>query len=355
MRNIDQFYMQQTLVLAKRGLLTVSPNPMVGCIVVKNGLIVGEGWHQEAGEPHAEVYALRQAGDLAKNSTVYLSLEPCCHKGRTPPCVDLLINAQVSKVVVATLDPNPKVAGKGVLKLQNAGVTVEVGLLEKQAQELNKIFFHFQNTKKPYVFAKWAMSLDGRMSVNNNDDKQISSEKSKEYTHQIRNICDAIVIGKNTLLADDPKLDVRVAVQKVSNPKRFVIFSKLENINPQWAILDKKVADTIFVCTNISDIAKEQLQKLHIEYWLLPNNHNKVCLNKLLSKMAEQGITSLLVEGGNALLSEFISQNIVDEFITYISPIVIANLNPKQNLGWKISRVGGDILVNAKIKGEHDV
>ena len=347
--------MQQTLVLAKRGLLTVSPNPMVGCIVVKNGLIVGEGWHQEAGEPHAEVYALRQAGDLAKNSTVYLSLEPCCHKGRTPPCVDLLINAQVSKVVVATLDPNPKVAGKGVLKLQNAGVTVEVGLLEKQAQELNKIFFHFQNTKKPYVFAKWAMSLDGRMSVNNNDDKQISSEKSKEYTHQIRNICDAIVIGKNTLLADDPKLDVRVAVQKVSNPKRFVIFSKLENINPQWAILDKKVADTIFVCTNISDIAKEQLQKLHIEYWLLPNNHNKVCLNKLLSKMAEQGITSLLVEGGNALLSEFISQNIVDEFITYISPIVIANLNPKQNLGWKISRVGGDILVNAKIKGEHDV
>lgn len=347
--------MQQTLILAKRGLLTVSPNPMVGCIVVKNGLIVGEGWHQEAGEPHAEVYALRQAGDLAKNSTVYLSLEPCCHKGRTPPCVDLLINAQVSKVVVATLDPNPKVAGKGVLKLQNAGVTVEVGLLEKQAQELNKIFFHFQNTRKPYVFAKWAMSLDGRMSVNNNDDKQISSEKSKEYTHQIRNICDAIVIGKNTLLADDPKLDVRVAVQKVSNPKRFVIFSKLENINPQWAILDKKVADTIFVCTNISDIAKEQLQKLHIEYWLLPNNHNKVCLNKLLSKMAEQGITSLLVEGGNALLSEFISQNIVDEFITYISPIVIANLNPKQNLGWKISRVGGDILVNAKIKGERDV
>ena len=347
--------MQQTLTLAKRGLLTVSPNPMVGCIVVKNGVIVGEGWHQKAGEPHAEVYALQQAGDLAKNSTVYVSLEPCCHTGRTAPCVDALINAKVSKVVVATLDPNPKVAGNGVLRLQNAGITVELGLLEKQARKLNKIFFHYQISKRPYVFAKWAMSLDGKMAVNDSDNKQISSEKSREYTHQIRNICDAIIIGKKTLLEDNPKLDERVGALKASNPKRFVIFSKLTEINSQWHILDTKVAETVFVCAEISDIAKEQLQKLDIEYWLLPNTNNRVCLNTLISKMGEQGITSLLVEGGNTLLSEFISKSLVDEFITYISPVMIANLNPKQNLGWKVSRVGGDILVNAKIKGESDV
>ncbi len=341
--------MQQTLTLAKRGRLTVSPNPMVGCIIVKNGAIVGEGWHQKAGEPHAEVYALRQAGATAKGATAYVSLEPCCHTGKTGPCSDALIKAGISKVVIATLDPNPMVAGKGVAKLQKAGVQTTVGILEKQAQKLNKIFFFYQQNQKPYVFAKWAMSLDGKTAVNSSDSKQISSEKSRIYTHQIRNICDAIIVGKNTLLDDNPKLDVRVGVATPSNPIRFVIFSKLEEIDADWHILDTTTAKTVFVCTEISAQVKISLQKLDIEYWVLDS------LELLLEKMAQIGITSVLIEGGKKILESFITQGLINEYIAYVSPVLIAGLDNKQKLQMTAKGLGSDIVINAKPKGESDV
>lgn len=172
MKNIDKYYIQQALTLANRGRLTVSPNPIVGCVIVKNGAIVSEGWHTMAGKAHAEIYAIAKACTQARNSTMYVTLEPCCHQGRTGPCTDAIINIGIKKVIIATLDPNPKVAGKGVDKLRNTGIKIEIGLLEKQAQELNKIFFHYQKTKKPFVYAKWAMSLDGKIAVNGNDEKK---------------------------------------------------------------------------------------------------------------------------------------------------------------------------------------
>ena len=351
MKNIDQYYIQQALTIAKRGQYTVSPNPMVGCLIVKNGKIVGEGYHQQAGEAHAEVYAVQQAGRLAKDSTLYLTLEPCCHFGRTAPCTDAIIKAQISKVVIATLDPNPKVAGKGVQKLIDAGIVVDIGILESEAQKLNKVFFYYQQTNKPFVFAKWAMSLDGEIAVNGDDSPQITSSTANKHTHQLRNLCDAILVGKNTLTIDNPKLNSRLDMLNILHPIRFVLFNNLHSVDKNWQILDQSMAKTIFVCTEISDIAKNTLTKHEVEYWLLPTTNDNICLHSLLNAMGNAGITSLLVEGGRKILQNFINNELVNEFHTYISPVAIANNNPKKQLEFeKIKFLGKDVLINAKFK-----
>ncbi|MED7819537.1 MULTISPECIES: bifunctional diaminohydroxyphosphoribosylaminopyrimidine deaminase/5-amino-6-(5-phosphoribosylamino)uracil reductase RibD [unclassified Francisella] len=356
MKNIDRYYMQQALILANRGKLTVSPNPMVGCIIVKNGAIISEGWHSIAGEPHAEIHALNKVGIHAKDSIVYVTLEPCCHQGRTAPCTDALIKAGVKKVIIATLDPNPKVAGNGVKKLLEAGIEVEVGLLEKQSQQLNKIFFHYQRNQTPFVYAKWAMSLDGKISVNSNDSKKISSEKAFVNTHQLRNICDAILVGRQTLNEDNPRLDVRINVNKCKNPIRFILFSKIDEIDNNWKVLDQNTAKTIFVCSDISDKAKSKLNQLGIEYWTLISNNKQVCLKSLLEKMGNMGITSLLVEGGKKTLESFIDKKLINEFDTYLSPVIISNLNPKENLFFnKISKLGNDLVINSSFKENKNV
>lgn len=348
--------MQQALTLAKRGKLTVSPNPMVGCIIVKNGAIIAEGWHTIAGEAHAEIHALRKANSNTKDSTVYVTLEPCCHQGRTPPCTDALIKAGVKKVVIATLDPNPKVGGNGVKKLKNAGIEVEIGIFEKQAQDLNKIFFHFQKTQKPFVYAKWAMSLDGRISVNDNDSKKISSEVAFSHTHKLRNICDAILIGKQTLIDDNPSLDVRISINEVKHPIKFILCSELNEIDNNWKVLNQEQAKTIFVCTKISDQAALQLNDIGVEYWKLSSNEDKVCLETLLERMGVMGITSLLVEGGRKTIESFINAKLVNEFDTYLSPVVIADHNPKEKLSFtNVSLMGKDLFIRSSFKENTNV
>ncbi|MBK2110624.1 bifunctional diaminohydroxyphosphoribosylaminopyrimidine deaminase/5-amino-6-(5-phosphoribosylamino)uracil reductase RibD [Francisella tularensis subsp. novicida FSC159] len=355
MKNIDKYYMQQALTLANRGRLTVSPNPMVGCIIVKNGAIISEGLHETVGEAHAEVHALIKVGDKAKGATAYVTLEPCCHHGRTPPCTDTIIKAGIKKVIIATLDPNPKVAGKGVERLKNAGITVEVGLLEKQAQELNKIFFHYQTTKKPFVYAKWAMSLDGKIAVNDGDSKKISSHQAFVNTHELRNICDAILIGKQTLIDDNPSLDVRININKIKHPTRFILANHLTTINHNWRVLDQRHAKTIFVCSKISAQVATKLNQLGIEYWLLPQSQHQVCLDTLLEKMGNIGITSLLVEGGNKTLNSFINQKLVNEFYTYLAPVIIADYKPKQQLSFNQISVREDIIINSCFKENSNV
>ncbi len=356
MKNIDQYYMQQALTIAKRGKYTVSPNPMVGCLIIKNGRIVGEGYHQRAGKDHAEVYALEQADSLSKGATAYVTLEPCCHFGRTSPCTNALIKAGVNKVIIATLDPNPKVKGKGVKKLIDAGIQVEIGTLENESQKLNKIFFYYQITKKPFVFAKWAMSLDGKIAINGNDCKKLTSPLANKNTHFLRNICDAILIGKSTLIADNPKLDTRLDTTKALHPIRFVLFSHLNKIDETWQVLDQGVAKTIFVCTDISEAAKEILAKYEIEFWLLPVAKDNICLDSLLKAMGDLGITSLLVEGGMQTLKKFIDNELINKTITYVSPFAIANSNPKKELEFqKITSLGKDILINATFKEQTNV
>jgi diaminohydroxyphosphoribosylaminopyrimidine deaminase/5-amino-6-(5-phosphoribosylamino)uracil reductase len=349
MKNIDQYYMQQALSLASRARLTVSPNPMVGCLIVKNGAIISEGWHKFAGGNHAEINALNSIGDDANGATVYVTLEPCCHTGKTGPCTESLIKSQVKKVIVATLDPNPKVSGKGVNNLKQGGIEVVVGVLEQQAQDLNKIFMHFQKHKKPYIIAKWAMSLDGQTSVNANDSKQISSIESKTYTHQLRNMCDAIIVGKDTLIVDNPELDVRIGVEHILQPIRFIVFSKLADVDMSWKVLDQSKSKTIFVCTSISDIAKQDLDSAGVDVWLIKSYRNRVHLDTLVGKMGEIGITSLLVEGGKTLLSSFFDSKLVNEIVSYISPNIIANNSPKLSVNYdRVAGIGQDILVNAK-------
>lgn len=356
MKNIDRYYMQQALILANRGRLTVSPNPMVGCIIVKNGAIISEGWHSIAGKSHAEIYALNKAGTQAKGSTVYVTLEPCCHQGRTAPCTDALIKAGVKRVIVAILDPNPKVAGNGIKKLKNAGIEVNVGLLEKKAQQLNKIFFHYQKNKTPFVYAKWAMSLDGKIAVNACDSKKISSDEAFINTHQLRNICDAILVGKQTLIEDNPSLNVRISINKLKNPTRFILFSKINEVDNNWKVLDQNIAKTIFVCSEISNKAKTQLNHLGVEYWELSSENNQVCLKSLLEKMGNMGLTSLLIEGGKKTLDNFINQKLINEFDTYLSPVMIANHNPKESLCFnKVSMLGDDILINSSFKENKNV
>lgn len=348
MKHIDQYYMQQALTLANRGRFSVSPNPMVGCIVVKNGFIIGEGYHAQAGKAHAEKYALEKAGLNARGATVYVTLEPCCHFGRTPPCTNALIEAKVAKVVVATLDPNPKMAGKGVKMLLDAGIDVQVGLLEAKAQSLNKIFFHYQKYNKPFVFAKWAMSLDGQIKVNAGDSKKISSEKVAINTHQLRNVCDAILVGKNTLVDDNPTLDVRVKLNRVINPTRVVVFNELNNINMSWKILDQSFAKTIFVCTSIHDTVKTKLESMGLEYWVVPSKRDNLDLCALLNRLAETGVTSLLVEGGRKILESFITEELVNEFIVSVSPVAIASSHTKKKLDFNnIKLFGDDLVVNA--------
>jgi diaminohydroxyphosphoribosylaminopyrimidine deaminase/5-amino-6-(5-phosphoribosylamino)uracil reductase len=329
---------------------------MVGCIIVKDGAIISEGWHAKAGKAHAEIYALEKAGNNAKDSTVYVTLEPCCHTGRTGPCTEALIKAKVKKVIIATLDPNPKVAGKGAQKLIAAGIEVEVGLLEQQSQTLNKIFFHYQKNHRPFVYAKWAMSLDGKITVNGTDSKKISSHESFIHTHQLRNICDAILIGKQTLIDDNPNLNVRINIKKIKHPYRFILFSNIEEIDRNWQVLNQNQGKTIFVCTKISKLAAKDLNSLGIEYWILANNQNQICLNSLLEKMGNMGITSLLVEGGKTTLESFINKNLVNEFNTYLSPVIIAGKNPKEQISFdSVSFLGNDLNIKSTFKENSNV
>ena len=351
------YFMQQALTLAKRGKLSVSPNPMVGCIIVKNGQIVGEGWHKKNGKAHAEVNALLQAKDLAKGADVYVTLEPCCHTGKTPPCADALIKAKIAKVIIACLDSNPIVSGNGVKKLRENGIPVQMGLLEKEAKQLNKIFFHYQQNKLPYVFAKWAMSLDGKIAVNKNDSKQISGEKAKLYTHQLRNICDAILIGKNTVLEDNPNLDVRFNFEYVKNPHKFILFSKLEKLSLDLNVF--KNSNITLVCNNADNSILNFYKKNNIDIWIINNikNTNDLDLKQLLIKMASNNISSLLVEGGKITLNKFFNQNVVNEVVTYVSNVVISELESKQKLNnISFDKYNNDLILQAiPIKGDNDV
>ncbi|AXA33188.1 bifunctional diaminohydroxyphosphoribosylaminopyrimidine deaminase/5-amino-6-(5-phosphoribosylamino)uracil reductase RibD [Francisella adeliensis] len=356
MKHIDQYYMQQALTLANRGRFSVSPNPMVGCIIVKDGLIVGEGYHAQAGKAHAEKYALEKSGSNAQGATVYVTLEPCCHFGKTPPCTKALIEAKVSRVVVATLDPNPKMAGKGIDILLDSGIEAEVGLLEDKAQDLNKIFFHYQKHKKPFVFAKWAMSLDGKIKVNSYDSKKISSKEVFINTHQTRNICDAILVGKNTLIDDNPELDVRINLNRKINPTRIVVFNEIEDISESWKVLDQRAAKTILVCTSIDQGAKEKLDNLGVECWIVPTRDNNLNLDSLLHRLGGIGITSILVEGGQKILESFITQELINEFIVSVSPVAIAKTNPKKKLKFNNTRLlSNDLLINASFAGDKNV
>jgi diaminohydroxyphosphoribosylaminopyrimidine deaminase/5-amino-6-(5-phosphoribosylamino)uracil reductase len=322
-------YMQHAIRLARKGLYTTDPNPAVGCVIVKNGEIVGEGWHQYAGQAHAEINALKQAAAKAKDATVFVTLEPCSHTGKTPPCADALINAGVKKVIVAMKDPNPLVAGDGLKKLQHAGIEVEHGLLESQSRELNPGFIKRMEAGRPFVRVKIAMSLDGRTAMASGESQWISSESSRNDVQHLRAESSAILTGIDTVLADDPSMNVRLSakqlnIEKVRQPKRIVLDSQFRMPSDAkiFSLNGVSMGGECFVYTthNVDNIAE---YPFIIE--IIGTQNGRIDLHALMKDLAKKEINLLHVEAGSVLCGALLKNDLVDEIIIYMAPHIMGD------------------------------
>lgn len=332
----DESYIQLTLELAKRGIGKVSPNPLVGCVITRNDKIIGAGFHAKYGEEHAEINAINSSQESLEGATLYVNLEPCSHYGNTPPCVDRIINEKIKRVVIGTLDINPVVNGKGIKKLKSAGIEVKAGVLEKECEELNKFFFKYIAKKLPYITLKAATTLDGKIADVNAKSEWISSEESRKYVHSLRNKYDAVLIGANTALIDNPLLTVRHIEGR--NPWRVVLDPELKL--PVDLSLFRKNFDqrTIIVLCEKGLKKKRKLTQLEnsgvkiIEAKRSDNNF--INLKSLIRELAKINITSLLVEGGSKILTSFIKEKLFDDLILFISPKMLGDgVSVVQNLG----------------------
>ena len=323
--NADHEYMSLALLLAERGLYTTTPNPRVGCVLVNNGQIIGQGTHLKAGEPHAEIMALRDAEakfpNLIQGADAYVTLEPCCHFGRTPPCTDALIKAGVNRVIVAMQDPNPQVTGNGLAKLAAAGIETQHGLMETQARELNAGFISRMTQKRPFVRVKIAASLDGKTALANGESKWITGEAARKDVQHWRARSCAILTGIGTVLADHPKMNVR-HIPNARQPLRVVVDSQLR-ISPQAEIL----AGGNTLIAYVSDVERkaEALSKSGAELIKVESSEGKVCLEQLLSHLAERGINEVMVEAGQTLNGALLTLNLVDEFVFYYAPTLLGS------------------------------
>ncbi len=317
----DHEFMAYALRLAERGLYTTSPNPRVGCVIVKDGKIVGEGWHERAGQPHAEINALQQAGAAARGATVYVTLEPCAHYGRTPPCAKALIEAQVGRVVAAMRDPNPLVSGEGLGMLQLAGIQVEQGLLEAQAHELNIGFVYRMTCGRPWVRLKVAASLDGKTALNNGVSQWITGDDARRDAHHLRARSCAMITGIGTVLADDPQLNVR-AVETTRQPLRIVLDSKL-NMPPTAKML--KEGKTLIVTGNDNHEKMEILWKAGAQMLILPLKDGRIDLERMLDELVRREINEVTVEAGHTLSGAFLQAGLVDEMVFYFAPLLLGH------------------------------
>jgi diaminohydroxyphosphoribosylaminopyrimidine deaminase/5-amino-6-(5-phosphoribosylamino)uracil reductase len=336
----DTVYMARALQLAAEGLYTTQPNPRVGCVIVKDGQIIGEGFHARAGQPHAEVHALQQAGAQATGATAYVTLEPCAHYGRTPPCANALIAAQVSRVVIAALDSNPLVAGKGQAMLEAAGISTTVGVLEQQAQALNAGFFRRMAGGLPYVRVKMAASLDGRTAMQSGESKWITGADARRDVQKWRAQSGAIITGIGTVLADNPSLTVRPQdwtdwhYGEVVQPKRVVLDSQLRM--PLDSLILQTMGVIIVTHEPITHIKVQQLQALGVDVWCFDSSSSsKIDILQVLTKLAEQGINDVLVEAGASVAGAFVEANLVDEWVMYFAPTLLGS-DAKPMFDWPI-------------------
>jgi len=362
-------YMQHAIRLARKGLYTTDPNPAVGCVIVKHDKIIGEGWHRRAGEAHAEIHALKQAGEQAKDATVFVTLEPCSHTGRTPPCANALIHSGVKKVIVAMRDPNPLVAGEGLKKLRDAGIEVTSGLLESQARELNLGFIKRMENGRPFVRVKLAMSLDGRTAMASGESQWISSDASRNDVQRLRATSSAILTGIETVLADDPSMNVRMSaaelkVDQVRQPKRMVLDSHLR------MPLETKIASVEGQCIvyTTMNVDNRDSYPFIIEQCAALNDtldgkiDPRIDLSALMQGLAKKEINLLHVEAGSVLCGALLKNDLVDEIIIYMAPHIMGDsakglfhlpelAQMKDRISLKINDVraiGNDIRITAK-------
>jgi diaminohydroxyphosphoribosylaminopyrimidine deaminase / 5-amino-6-(5-phosphoribosylamino)uracil reductase len=355
----DSQWMARALQLAARGLYTASPNPRVGCVLVKNGVVAGEGWHERAGEPHAEVHALRAAGEAARGATAYVTLEPCSHHGRTPPCADALVEAGVARVVAAVQDPNPQVAGRGLEKLRASGIETECGLMENEARELNIGFFARMARGMPWLRSKIAASLDGRTALANGRSQWITGEEARQDVQHWRARSCAVLTGSGTVLEDDPQLNVR-GIEISRQPLRVVMDSHL-----RMPVSARILGEGTLVYTALSDMQKiAALEKTGASVVVLPDAEERVDLAAALRDLAEKGCNEVLVEAGSKLNGALLRAGLVDELVLYFAPQLLGDaargmaalgeltsLDQRVNLEWQdVRHVGKDLRVVARVK-----
>ena len=318
----DAQFMARALQLARRGLFTTDPNPRVGCVIVKDGLVVGTGWHQRAGEPHAEIHALKAAGERARGATAYVTLEPCCHHGRTPPCTRALIEAGITRVVAAMADPNPQVAGKGMEALRQAHIGVETGLMQAQAEALNPGFISRMRRGRPYVLAKLAVSLDGRTALAHGESRWITGAAARADVQALRARSSAIVTGIGSVLADDPSLNVR-EFDIGRQPLRVVVDSTLRM--PATAKMLSLPGSTLIVTACQHAETADRLLAAGAEVLYLPAVDGRVDLPGLMGHLAAREVNELMVEAGAHLCGALLAAGLIDEIVIYYAPHILGS------------------------------
>lgn len=363
---VDIRYMQRALAVAAGGIGFVSPNPLVGCVIVKDGCIVGEGYHERYGGPHAEANALHEAGSKACGATLYVTLEPCCHTGKTPPCADAVVQAGVSRVVMALGDPNPKVAGGGLAHLRAAGVEVTLGVCEAEARRLNEPFLHYIQTRRPFVTLKCAVTLDGKIATRTGASRWITGAPAREHVHRMRHAADALLVGSGTALQDDPQLTTRLPGGGGINPLRIVVDSQLRlPVSSQLAVVASD-CHTLVATGERAPVEKQrQLEDQGVEILRLPSYADgRVDIEALLSALGARGIANLLVEGGATLSATLLQRRLVDKITVFVAPKIIGGdgisvvaafgvetmADALQFYGMTSQSVGEDVMLEAYLK-----
>lgn len=357
----DIRYIKMALRLARKGSGRTSPNPMVGAVVVRKGVVVGQGFHQRAGGPHAERIALEEAGDRARGGTLYLNLEPCNHFGRTPPCSPLILERGIKKVVFGMIDPNPQVQGGGGDWLRSQGVEIVQGVLEQECRRLNEFFNKWIITGLPFVIIKAAVSLDGRIATRTGDSKWISNERSRLLVHRLRNEVDGVLVGVGTVMKDDPLLTVRLPKGKIKDPLRIIIDPRLR-LSEKSQILNNPDKTLIVTGDRVPFGKKKGLLSKGVDILSLPEQAGRIAIKDLLADLGRRGLISLLVEGGAEVYGSFFSERQIDKLILFVAPLLIGGQKAKGMVGgqgvasitealrfkeMKVKSLAGDILVEA--------
>ena len=367
-RQEDIEYMRRAMELAERGVGFTNPNPMVGAVIVKNGKVIGEGWHERCGEWHAERNAFKNCAVSAEGATMYVTLEPCCHYGKTPPCTEAIIEHRIARVVIGMEDPNPLVAGKGIALLREAGIEVVCGIEEEALREQNRVFLKYISTKLPWVALKTAMTLDGKIATRTGDSKWITGAEARVYVHELRHRFMAVLVGIGTVVADDPLLNCRIEGRGVRQPIRVVVDSNARLSLESQLVKTAGEYRTIVAYTRFApEESVKALQELGVEMWLCEEKEGLVDVRNLLELLGKSGIDSILLEGGGSLNYTFLAERLVDEVYAFIAPKIVGGMSaktPVEGLGVEkmadainlelknVLNMGDDVLLKLKVKNE---
>lgn len=366
MAEVDRIWMRRALDLAARARGRTSPNPMVGAVLVRDNQLIGEGFHAYAGSDHAEIVALREAESDAAGATLYVSLEPCCHQGRTPPCVEQILRAGIRRVVAACEDPNPDVSGKGIAALCAAGLVVDVGLLAEEAARLNEAFFTHVRTGRPFVTVKVAASLDGKIATRTGESRWITGEAARQRVHQLRNEVDAVLVGIGTVLRDDPLLTTRLGTADQRDPIR-VIVDNLARLPLRAKVVNRgSTAPTILAVSQMAPRTKlEALEREGVQVIVVEGSPRRVWLDRLMEALGKRGILSVMIEGGAEINASALREGIVDKVLLFLAPILIGGKSTPTAVGGegiesltqalrlrdvRIERFDDDILVEGYLR-----